>query len=237
MAQTDDRTVTDEGLVTWPEVRRLLQQHFVRDEVSLLEASITHWRRACYGVVGTLVIVVLACVGLAMRPALVPYPIVYHPDGWILWHGPAQTTREERLIDVALIEIMTKMREVTPDEVVFSKWRSEIESMMQGKALEQWMIEDKTRVAQYKDTAKRVLVTVDRGIEVNREGASRVRLTWTETWTPEYGYGRETRRFTMLLDYQFLAQPARWTYAQAQANPRRLYITDYRYDEIRQEGR
>ena len=224
--------------VTREEVRKLLRQHYEPEESGLLQRQVKAWQRGCYGLIGGLLLAMGVIAVLAVQPKLIPYPIVYDPDGRIIWHGEAATTREERFIDMGLVDWVVYARATPSDETVFREYREKAGAMVHGKAAEKFATYNKETIAAYKDQQRRVLVKIDQqAITVIREGDHHVRISWPEIWTPEYGYGSETHWFQAVLSYAWYAQPEGFTQAQARLNPRRLYVTEYSWDKIRQGGR
>jgi type IV secretory pathway TrbF-like protein len=220
------------------EVRQQLDLHYRPEAFGVLQAQVRGANRRAAVCGGFAAVAFLAALFFAAQPKLIPYPIVYDPDGHLIWHGQAATTREERFIDVALIEWVWTMRTVPSDEVMFHGLRDEAGAMVYGKAAKDFAAYNKDTIAAYKDPQRRVFVTIKKqGMTIRRQGVSHVIIGWTETWTPEFGYGAETHRFEAAIDYAWYAKPAGFTAAKARLNPRRLYVTEYVWDEIRQEAR
>lgn len=235
MGQTIEQ---DQRPITRQEVVSLLQQHFRPEGLGLLARQLRSWQMGCY--IGWIFFALASGVitVLALRPALIPYPIVYDPDGRIIWHGTAATTREERFIDVRLVEWVAFARAVSSDETRFREDRERAAAMVYGKAAEKFMAYNKASIASYKDHQHRVFVQIDLPrVDITREGPDRVRITWEEEWTPEFGYGSETHRFQVTMTYAWYARPSNWTLDRARLNPSRVYVTDYFWDELRQEVR
>jgi type IV secretory pathway TrbF-like protein len=224
--------------VTPAEVRRTLGEHYQPEARGLLAQQLVAWQRGCY--LSWLLSFVLAVgiVVVVVRSGFYPYPIVYDPDGRIIWHGQAATTREERFIDVGLLDWVLAARKVSDSEVQFHEDRALALAQVYGKCAASLKVYNKESIAAYKDKQRRVFVKIPRAqMSLTREAPDRVRVTWTEEWTPEYGYGSETHRFQAGLTYAWYAKPQGFTAAQARLNPRRLYITECPWDEIRTEAR
>jgi type IV secretory pathway TrbF-like protein len=240
MATQVNGEVRTSAPVTRDEERQILNSHYRPEVLGVLQRQVRSANRRAGLCCGLAVIGFFAALYFASQPKLVPYPIVFEPDGRIIWHGQAETTREERFIDVGLLEWIHHMRAVPKDEVVLHEYRETVGAMVYGKAAEKFKRYNRETIAAFKDSQRRVLVKVDRqNMTVTRKGPTQVSIGWSETWTPEHGHtaASETHRFEATLDYAWYAKPAGFSAAQARLNPRRLYVIDYTWDEVRQEGR
>lgn len=225
---------TDRPL-TRQEVARLLDQHYQSEERGLLLRAIRTRTRECYVERGVVAVALLVIIVLVVRYGPYPYPIVYDPDGRIIWHGTAATTREERFTDVRLIEWITKARSLSSDESRVVQDREEAGAMVYGEAAKKFAAYNKASIATYRDVAKGFYVKIDlaRGT-FTRKGKDQVEITWWETWTPRMGSEVQEQRWQATVTYAWYARPPKWTDEQARKNPARVYVTEYTWGEIEQ---
>lgn len=222
--------------LTVGEVRRLLTEHLRQAQEAGVARQIRAWQWAFAVVVGLVVLAVCIIGVLAIRPSVQPYPIVYDPDGALLWHGDgAPIAVEERFIGVAVQQWVDWARWVTADQVVLRKWRESATAMVDGQAASTFKayLEDSLKVATAPQGQVRVDVTHR---SLVRESSSMYRLTWEERWTPAYGHLSETHQMQGWFVVEFRQQPAGLTKELLRKNPRRLYVTDYAWSPVVRES-